>query len=99
MNSLLKLVFDKIKNKVDEDCIDGNIGASERILSVISGGLIFGIGLKRVVKHPFTALSAISLGGTLVYRGVTGHCTIKRIMEKVSDEPEVTVIEHRYFVK
>lgn len=99
MNSLIKLVFDKIKHKVDEDCIDGNIGKSERILSVISGGLIVGIGLKRIIKHPITALSAISLGGTLVYRGVTGHCTVKSIMEKISDEPEVTVIEHRYFVK
>lgn len=99
MNSLLKFAFDKIKNKVDQDCVDGNIGSSERILSVISGGLIVGIGLKRIVKNPLIAFSALSLGGTLVYRGVTGHCTIKEVLDKVSNDPEVTVIEHRYFVK
>lgn len=99
MNSLLQIAFDKIKDKVDRDCIDGNIGTSERILSVISGGLIFGIGLKRAIKNPIIAFSALSLGGTLVYRGVTGHCTVKQIMDSISDEPEVTVIEHRYFVR
>ena len=99
MNSLLKFAYDKIKDKVDRDCVDGNIGSSERILSVISGGLIVGIGLKRIVKNPFIALSALSLGSTLVYRGVTGHCTIKEVLDKVSDDSEVTVIEHRYFVR
>jgi uncharacterized membrane protein len=99
MNSLLKLVFDKVKAKVDKDCVDGNIGTSERILSVISGGLIFGMGLKRAIKNPIVAVSALSLGGTLVYRGVTGHCTIKQVMDKIGGEPEVTVIEHRYFVR
>lgn len=99
MNSLIQLALDKIKSKVDSDCVDGNIGTSERILSVISGGLILGMGLKRVVKSPFLALSALSLGGTLVYRGVTGHCTIKEVLDKVSNDSEVTVIEHRYFVR
>lgn len=99
MNNILQFAFDKVKNKVDRDCTDGNIGTSERILSVVSGGLILGMGLKRVVKNPLLALSALSLGGTLVYRGVTGHCTIKEVLDKVSNDPEVTVIEHRYFVK
>jgi hypothetical protein len=55
--------------------------------------------LKRAIKNPIVAVSALSLGGTLVYRGVTGHCTIKQVMDKIGGEPEVTVIEHRYFVR
>src|SRR5690606_24102756 len=99
MNSLVQLALDKIKSKVDSDCVDGNIGTSERILSVISGGLILGMGFTRVVKRRFVALSALSLDGTLGYRGVTAQCTIKEVLGKVSNDSEVTVIEHRYFVR
>lgn len=100
MNMLLNYVLEKIKKKVDEDCIDGNIGTSERILSVVAGGLIFGVGIKKVIKHPMTAITGLTLGGALVYRGITGHCTIKSALDKLEKkEEEVTVIEHRYFVK
>lgn len=100
MNMLLNYALDKLKKKVDEGCVDGNVGTSERILSVVAGGLILGIGVKQVIKHPMTALTGITLGGALVYRGITGHCTIKSAVDKmVKKEDEVTVIEHRYFVK
>lgn len=100
MNAILNYALNKIKAKIDEDCIDGNIGTSERILSVISGGLILSVGIKQLVKHPMTAITGATLGGALVYRGITGRCTIKAAIEKISDkENDVTVIEHRYFVK
>lgn len=97
---LLNYALEKIKKKVDEDCIDGNISTSERILSVVAGGLILGIGVKRLLRHPMTALTVVTLGGALVYRGVTGHCSIKSTLDKMTKkDDEVTVIEHRYFVK
>lgn len=99
MNMLLNYALEKIKKKVDEDCIDGNVGTSERILSVVAGGLILGIGVKRIIKHPMTAITGITLGGALVYRGITGHCTIKSAIDKMTKDDDVTVIEHRYFVK
>lgn len=100
MNAIINYALDKIKKKVDENCVDGNVGTSERVLSVVAGGLIFGIGLKRIIKNPLIALSSVSIGSALVYRGITGKCQIKSILDNVKDEKdEVTVIEHRYFVK
>jgi uncharacterized membrane protein len=100
MNTLINYAIDKIKRKVDEDCKDGNVGTSERILSVIAGGLILSVGVRQLLKHPITAISGVGLGGALVYRGITGKCTIKAAVEQLSNEKdEVTVIEHRYFVK
>lgn len=100
MNAILNYALDKIKAKIDDDCIDGNVRTSERILSVVAGGLILSIGIKQLVKHPMAALTGAILSSALVYRGITGRCTIKAAIEKMSNqENEITVIEHRYFVK
>lgn len=95
MNNLLDQALLKIKNKVDEDCENGNIETSERVLSVVAGGFILGLGLKYLLKHPLTAFSGLSVGSALVYRGVTGKCAVKKALE---EEP-IEVIERRYFVK
>lgn len=100
MNTLINYAIDKVKRKLDNDCVDGNVGTSERILSVIAGGLILSIGVKQILKNPITAISGVGLGGALVYRGITGKCTIKSAVEQLTNErEEVTVIEHKYFVK
>lgn len=100
MNTLINYAIDKVKRKLDNDCVDGNVGTSERILSVIAGGLILSIGVKQILKNPITAISGVGLGGALVYRGITGKCTIKAAVEQLTNErEEVTVIEHKYFVK
>ncbi|MDF2478969.1 MAG: hypothetical protein K0S24_4452 [Sphingobacterium sp.] len=98
MSNLLTFAFDKIKAKVKDDCIEENIGTSERVLSVIAGGFILGLGVKKILKSPLTGLSGLTLGGTLIYRGVTGHCDVKKILENKNVE-KIEVIEHRYFVK
>ncbi|RKO71964.1 DUF2892 domain-containing protein [Sphingobacterium puteale] len=98
MSNLLTFAFDKIKAKIKDDCIEENIGASERVLSVIAGGFILGLGVKKFFKSPLTGLSGLTLGGTLIYRGVTGHCDVKKMLEE-KDVKKVEVIEHRYFVK
>jgi len=98
MSNLLTFAFDKITAKIKDDCIEENIGASERVLSVIAGGFILGLGVKKIFKSPLTGLSGLTLGGTLIYRGVTGHCDVKKMLED-KDVKKVEVIEHRYFVK
>lgn len=97
MSGIVNYAFDKLKTKLDASCHEGNVGASERILSVIAGGFILGMGLKSIVKRPMRAFSGVTLGGALIYRGVTGYCPVKESIEP--KEPEATVIEHRYFVK
>ncbi|AIM37465.1 DUF2892 domain-containing protein [Sphingobacterium sp. SG20118] len=97
MGTLVDKVISKVKSRIDENCENGKIETSERILSVVAGGFILGAGVRYLIKHPLTALSGLSLGGALVYRGVTGRCAVKKAIE---DEGErVEVIEHHYFVK
>jgi len=98
MSNLLTFALDKIKSKIEEDCIEENIGTSERVLSVIAGGFILGLGVKKLLKSPLTGFSGVTLGGALIYRGVTGHCEVKTVLED-KDIKKVEVIEHRYFVK
>ncbi|UIR57631.1 DUF2892 domain-containing protein [Sphingobacterium sp. SRCM116780] len=97
MSTLVDKAISKIKSKIDEDCENGKIETSERILSVVAGGFILGAGVKYLFKHPLTALSGLSLGGALVYRGVTGKCAIKKAIE--DDSEQLEMIERRYFVK
>ncbi|HIY76291.1 MAG TPA: DUF2892 domain-containing protein [Candidatus Sphingobacterium stercorigallinarum] len=97
MSGVLNYAFDKVKRKMDESCAHGNVSSSERVLSVIAGGFILGVGVKNLFSRPLTAFSGITLGGALVYRGITGSCPVKAAVE--GDKQEATVIEHRYFVK
>lgn len=48
-----------------------NVGGGERWLSGLGGALLIGAGLKR---GSFPGLGLAVLGGSLVYRAVTGHC-------------------------
>jgi len=98
--SVLNFVINQLKDKVDEACEHGDIGKSERILSVVSGGFILGVGLKKLFHSPLTGFTSMALGGGLIYRGITGKCAIKGAIENANEPDEkVTVVEHRYFVK
>jgi uncharacterized membrane protein len=48
-----------------------NISETERMASVVGGGALVAFGL---VRRKWDGLALAALGGTLVYRGVTGHC-------------------------
>ena len=48
-----------------------NVGEVERWASGIGGGLLVAHGLRR---GSFGGLALAMLGGSLAYRGVTGHC-------------------------
>ena len=50
---------------------DVNVGELERVLSVMGGGLLTVFGAAR---GGLTGLGLAVLGGSLLYRGVTGHC-------------------------
>jgi uncharacterized membrane protein len=49
-----------------------NVGSVERSLSIIGGGALAFYGLRRSLGH----LALMLGGGTLVYRGLTGHCPL-----------------------
>lgn len=99
MNSVLESTIEKVQDVISGNCKPKNIATSERILSVVAGGLIFGIGITRLFKKPLSALTGVGIGGALIVRGATGHCCVKDKFEKISDEEQVTVVERRYYVK
>ncbi len=60
-----------------------NIGKKDRLASIVGGGALAFFGLsKRSVGGTLTAL----LGGTLIYRGLTGHCDVCELMGKTQNE-------------
>jgi uncharacterized membrane protein len=48
-----------------------NVGSSERLLSIVGGGVIGLYGLRR---GSLDGLLLTAAGGALLYRGITGHC-------------------------
>src|SRR4051812_20623142 len=50
---------------------DVNVGQSERVISSVAGGALALAGI-RMRSVPGALLAAV--GGTMVFRGVTGHC-------------------------
>ncbi|WP_437919638.1 YgaP family membrane protein [Sphingobacterium sp. LRF_L2] len=95
---IVELGLNKLKHKLDEVCEHGEIGSSERILSVVAGGFIVAFSIKRALKSPLKSFSGLALGTALVARGVTGKCPVKGALEKEPEET-ITVVEHKYFVK
>ena len=54
-----------------------NVGQAERIASVLGGGAMALYGLRR---GTLGGLTTALLGGSLVYRGATGHCSVYSAM-------------------
>jgi uncharacterized membrane protein len=73
-----------------------NVGQQERMASIVGGGLLTLLGLRR--RSTFGALVAV-VGGSLVYRGVTGHCPMYAAMGKSTavGEGEPTAEPHDFF--
>jgi len=61
-----------------------NVGEKERMLSVLSGGALGLFGLTRGSLGGF-ALAAI--GGSLLYRGMTGHCSLYQALDVSTATP------------
>src|SRR5262245_5719274 len=53
--------------------LEVNVGSTERILCLL-GGVALGLyGLRRI---RVSGIALAALGGTLAYRGLTGHCNV-----------------------
>lgn len=52
---------------------DVNVGEVERMASKVGGGTLVAVGLMR---GGLSGLTMAALGGALIYRGVTGHCSL-----------------------
>jgi uncharacterized membrane protein len=54
-----------------------NIGPQERWASVLAGGVVMAFGATR---RSLTGAVMLAAGGSLLYRGVTGHCHTKELL-------------------
>ncbi len=101
MNKIVDYGVKALHERMDRKCVNGKIGGSERVLSVVAGAFIVGFGLKYITRKPLLALSGLSSGGALVYRGLTGRCVIKAEFDKADKEKreEIEFLERRYIVK
>ena len=64
---------------------DVNIGETERVLSVMGGGVLTVFGATR---GGLMGLGLAILGGSLLYRGVTGHCEAYHVLGLDTSDPE-----------
>ena len=60
-----------------------NVGDTERSLSAIAGAGMLLFGLSRL---SLTSLLGIAVGGALLYRGLTGRCSIYEALEMTTAE-------------
>lgn len=61
-----------------------NVGDTERTVSIIAGTALALFGLRR---FSLTRLAMAAIGGNLVYRGLTGHCSLyERVGVSTADE-------------
>lgn len=74
-----------------------NVGESERIVSVAAGALSALMGLRR---GSLAGLAVAGIGGALIYRGVTGHCSMYQSLgldttkEQDREQTEAELNEH-----
>jgi len=91
-NAIINRVSDTIDNKVLQYNPDANVDKSERLVSIGAGTFIALKGLTNVFSHPFLALAELGVGGTLLYRGLTGFCVVKdKLEDHGTDGPSVPV--------
>ena len=53
-----------------------NVGPTERALSSLGGAVLAGLGVGSGRLAGLAGLALAALGGALIYRGSTGHCTL-----------------------
>ncbi len=67
-------------------CSRVNVGETERILSIGAGALAL---LAALDRRPLGALMCFATGAGLLYRGLTGHCSLYQAMEINTDSANV----------
>jgi len=60
-----------------------NVGEAERLASKIGGGVLVGFGLLRGGR---VGIALAGLGGLLLYRGATGHCSLYQALGANTDD-------------
>ena len=81
MNQTIKQFKETLEDSFLIANSNANVSTTERILSVATGAYFTFAGFKNVFSHPLIAIAEITLGGSLLKRGITGYCNITAKMD------------------
>lgn len=84
-NSMMNKMGNTLEGSLMQYNPDANVSKSERYLSLGTGAFIALKGISNIFSHPLIALTELGIGGSLLYRGVTGYCPMKAMLE---EQPE-----------
>jgi hypothetical protein len=79
--SKINEIGNTIKDSLLQNNPYANVGMSERVVSLGTGAFIAFAGITNLLSHPMIAFSEMAIGGTLLYRGITGNCPLKEMLE------------------
>ncbi len=84
-NSIISNLTNSLEGSVLQYNENPNVGKTERIISVGTGAFIALKGITNLFSSPLLALTELTIGGGLLYRGITGYCSIK---ERIDGDDE-----------
>jgi len=95
MKNDLNKIMDSIVDVVIQSSDNVNVSNSERIISVGAGAFMVWKGVKDTFSKPSSAFIEIVLGSALLYRGVTGYCSVKDRINNLNkvEQKETYIIE------
>lgn len=83
MNQTIKQIKETLEDSFLVANTNANVSTTERMLSVATGAYFTFAGFKNVFSHPLIAIAEITLGGSLLKRGITGYCNITAKMDEL----------------
>src|SRR5690349_16518441 len=72
-----------------------NVSWSERLASIAAGAQLISGTFKNITSHPFRNLITTSVGGYLVYRGITGNCPLYSYINNITSRERISNINIR----
>ena len=86
-NSTLNNLGNTLEGSLMQTNAYANVGMSERYVSLGTGAFIALKGVSNIFSSPMLALLELGIGGSLLYRGITGYCPLKEKLENQSVQP------------
>ncbi len=97
INDEFKNATAAIKETLLPENPNANVGKTDRIISIGTGAYIFFKGVTNLFSHPFLALTEVGIGATLLHRGITGNCAIKKVIDDLDETDETSAsLVHPY---
>jgi len=95
MKNNLNKMIDSVVDVVIQSTENVNITTSERVISAATGSFMVWKGVKGTFSKPSNAVWELILGSALLYRGITGYCSVKNRIDSLQDKEksETYIIE------